>query len=141
MIYDWLKMALISGAICLFGAGEAQAQAQAAVTHQQFIDANTRPIGEVNVAGESLRATAVSAAMSPKQRYEASCAFCHDTGTAGSPKLGAKAAWSPRLAQGTDTLVKHAISGIGTMPAKGMCPSCSDDEIAAAVHYMIDQVQ
>jgi cytochrome c5 len=77
--------------------------------------------------------------MSGKDRYAASCGFCHDTGAAGSPKLGNKAAWAPRIAQGEDVLVKAAINGIGAMPAKGMCPSCSDAEIKGAVEYMISQ--
>jgi cytochrome c5 len=138
VIYDVLKMALMSGAICLFGLGNANAQE---LSRQQIINMNTMPMGEVNVAGESSRGAAIGGMMSPKQRYEASCAFCHDTGTAGSPKIGVKSVWAPRLAQGMDILIKHAIEGIGTMPPKGMCPNCSDEEIAAAVQYMIDQSQ
>jgi cytochrome c5 len=130
-------MAIIGAAICIFGMGNANAQT---LTRQQIIDMNTRPAGEVNVAGESSRGATMAATMSPKQRYEASCAFCHDTGTAGSPKIGIKSVWEPRLAkQGMEGLIHNAINGIGTMPPKGMCPSCSDEEIADAVKYMIDQ--
>lgn len=68
--------------------------------------------------------------------YSAACAACHTTGAAGAPKLGDKAQWASRLTQGFDTLVKHAINGIGAMPAKGGNPKLDDIEVARAVAYM-----
>lgn len=74
-----------------------------------------------------------------KKTYEAVCVACHGAGVGGAPKLGDKSAWGPRIAQGKDTLYKHAIQGFqgkaGMMPAKGGS-SASDDEIKAAVDYM-----
>ena len=64
---------------------------------------------------------------------------CHATGAAGAPKVGDKAAWAPRISQGMATLVKHSIQGFNAMPPKGMCMDCSDDEIKAAVEYMVGQ--
>ena len=61
------------------------------------------------------------------------CAMCHATGMMNSPKIGDAAQWEPRIAQGYETLVKHAIEGIRTMPAKGGNPALTDGEIAAAV--------
>ncbi|MFN3586728.1 MAG: c-type cytochrome [Moraxellaceae bacterium] len=69
--------------------------------------------------------------------YNASCAGCHASGAAGAPKVGDKAAWSKRIAQGKPTLYKHALQGFNAMPPKGMCMTCSDDEIKAAVDFMI----
>ena len=69
--------------------------------------------------------------------YSKTCAACHATGVAGAPALGNKAAWKARIALGSDTLVKHAISGIRAMPPKGGCTSCTDDDIKAAVAYMV----
>ena len=58
----------------------------------------------------------------------------------GAPKLGDKADWQPRLAQGKDTLYKHAIGGFtgakGMMPPKGGNASLSDAQVHAAVDYM-----
>ena len=75
--------------------------------------------------------------------YEANCKACHGAGIAGAPKLGDKAAWADRIAQGMDTLDKNAINGFtgktGTMPAKGGNASLSDAEVKAAVQYMVDQ--
>lgn len=71
--------------------------------------------------------------------YTAFCAACHDSGAAGAPKSGDSAAWSPRIAQGYDTLVSHAIQGIRGMPAKGGNPALDDVEVARAVAYMANK--
>lgn len=68
--------------------------------------------------------------------YTATCAACHDSGMAGAPKTGDNAGWSIRLAQGYDTLLKHAIDGIRAMPAKGGNPDLDDIEVARAVVFM-----
>ena len=61
----------------------------------------------------------------------------------GAPKPGDKADWGPRIAQGKDTLYKHALEGFkgakGEMPAHGGFPNLSDEEVKAAVDYMADQ--
>lgn len=71
--------------------------------------------------------------------YNASCSACHGTGAAGAPKLGDKTAWQPRLTQGQATLYEHAIKGLRAMPARGACTNCSDDELKAAVDYLVDK--
>ncbi|SMP64412.1 c-type cytochrome [Noviherbaspirillum suwonense] len=68
--------------------------------------------------------------------YKAVCAACHTTGAAGAPKVGDAAAWAPRIGQGYDTLVKHAVEGIRAMPAKGGNPDLDDIEVARAVVVM-----
>jgi cytochrome c5 len=71
------------------------------------------------------------------------CAMCHAAGVAGAPKPGDKADWGPRIAQGTDLLYKHAIEGFtgakGMMPARGGSATLKDDEVKAAVDYMVAQ--
>ena len=71
--------------------------------------------------------------------YKQACAACHATGAAGSPKLGDKAVWGPRIAQGNDALYNSAIKGKGAMPPKGGRMDLSDDVIKAAVDYMVAQ--
>jgi cytochrome c5 len=71
--------------------------------------------------------------------FTAVCSACHATGAAGAPKIGDAAAWGPRIAQGYDTLVKHAIEGIRAMPAKGGNPDLDDVEVARAVVYMANK--
>ncbi|HJW25004.1 MAG TPA: c-type cytochrome [Rhodocyclaceae bacterium] len=65
------------------------------------------------------------------------CSACHNTGAAGAPKAGDKAAWAPRLAQGTETLYKSALGGKGAMPPKGGASNLSDDEVKAAVDFLV----
>ena len=66
---------------------------------------------------------------------------CHGAGVAGAPKIGDKADWGPRIAQGKDTLYTHATQGFtgkkGTMPPKGGAANLSDEEVKAAVDYMV----
>ena len=104
-----------------------------------------KPIGSVCVEGQPCEGVAAPFAAAPAAGgaaragdvvYNASCAACHGTGAAGAPKVGDKGAWGPRIAQGKPTLYQHAIAGIRGMPPKGMCMTCSDDEIKAAVDYM-----
>ncbi len=103
-----------------------------------------KAVGKVCVEGkecEGVQAAAAAGAAAGAPRagdavYNASCAGCHGTGAAGAPKVGDKGAWGPRIAKGKPTLYKHAISGFNAMPPKGMCMTCSDDEIKAAVDFM-----
>ena len=82
--------------------------------------------------------TAVASNQTPGQKiYNTNCVVCHAAGVAGAPKLGDKAAWAPRLAKGMDTLLSHVIKGFNAMPPKGTCAACSDDELKAAIEYMV----
>ena len=78
-----------------------------------------------------------------KSVYGKTCALCHGAGVAGAPKPGDKADWGPRIAQGKETLYKHAIEGYtgskGMMPARGGGTALTDDEVKAAVDFMADQ--
>jgi cytochrome c5 len=66
---------------------------------------------------------------------------CHAAGVAGAPKTGDKSAWTPRIAQGANVLYDHALKGFqgkaGVMPAKGGNTALSDDDVKAAVDYMV----
>ena len=78
-----------------------------------------------------------------KKVYDSACFACHAAGVAGAPKLGDKANWGPRIAQGNDTLYTHAIKGYqgkaGMMPPKGGNMSLSDDDVKAGVDYMVSK--
>ncbi|MEH3085601.1 MAG: c-type cytochrome [Xylophilus ampelinus] len=69
--------------------------------------------------------------------YKQTCAVCHAAGVAGAPKLGDKAAWAPRIAQGVDHITQLAMKGIGAMPPKGGS-NASDADFRAAVEYMVN---
>lgn len=131
---SWIAVA---GAIAFAGAFQAFAVTQ---QEQELID-RIRPVGEVCIQGKSNCAAPVAAASSGPRSgadvYGTSCIACHGTGAAGAPKMGVAADWAPRIAQGEETLVSHAINGIRGMPPKGTCMTCSDEEIKLAVEHMV----
>ncbi|MFQ5761347.1 MAG: c-type cytochrome [Acidiferrobacterales bacterium] len=105
------------------------------------------PVGELvttGSAGSTEGTTQVAtAAVDGKATYDTTCAVCHAAGVAGAPKLGDKAGWAPRIAQGVDTLYKNAIDGfqgtVGFMPAKGGNANLSDDAVKAAVDHLVEE--
>ena len=71
--------------------------------------------------------------------YNKACLACHSTGAANAPKVGDKAAWEPRLAQGMAGLLNSSISGKGAMPPKGGIQSLTEAEISAAIQFMLNK--
>lgn len=81
-----------------------------------------------------------------KKTYDSICFACHAQGLAGAPKLGDKDGWIARIAQGNDTLYSNAINGYtgasgSMMPAKGGNAALADDDVKAAVDYMVAESQ
>lgn len=66
------------------------------------------------------------------------CVRCHQAGTANAPKVGDKAAWTPRLQRGIDALLLSAIRGHGGMPPRGGVAELTDMEMRGAILYMFD---
>ena len=123
---------------------------------EEIVIENIKPVGEVYIEGKSApkspsaaasaasgaattTAAAPAEAKSGEQIYNASCVACHASGAAGAPKLGDTAAWAPRISAGMSTLVTNAIKGLNAMPPKGLCMSCSDEDIKASVEYMVSK--
>ena len=77
--------------------------------------------------------------------YNQACMACHAQGVAGAPKLGDAEAWAPRIEKGKDALYQNSINGFqgetGMMPPKGGFANLSDEEVKAAVDYMVEQAQ
>jgi cytochrome c5 len=76
-----------------------------------------------------------------KAIYEGYCSGCHENGAGGAPKYGDTSAWDAVMKKGVEKVDDNAIHGFNSMPAKGTCLSCSDDEIKQAVDYMIKSTQ
>ncbi|HEY9199477.1 MAG TPA: c-type cytochrome [Gammaproteobacteria bacterium] len=121
------------------------AMAPAADAGQAMPDASDPAAAAAIAPAAGGEATAEADLALGRSIYEGKCKACHATGAAGSPKLDDKANWAPRIAQGMDTLVKHAIEGfkgsVGFMPPKGGFATLTDDEVKAAVAYMVSQAQ
>ena len=118
-----LSLALLSAC------GQKESAAPAAAPAPVAAPAPAAPVVAENTVGKSV--------------FGKVCAMCHAVGAAGAPKPGDKADWGPRIAQGNDILYKHAIEGFsgakGLMPARGANAALTDDEVKAAVNYMVDQ--
>lgn len=121
---------------------------------QAEIVARLQPVGRVVPAGaEELaaaarpaRAAAPAAPRTGNAVFQQACSACHAAAAPdvlGAPKIDDAAAWAPRIAQGMAVLRQNAIDGVqgdsGAMPARGGCLDCSDDEIVAAIEYMVEQ--
>ncbi|QDW66780.1 c-type cytochrome [Luteimonas granuli] len=110
--------------------------------------------GDTGAAAQAAAAAAAAASAASQVAYGGTldgsviygnlCAGCHTAGVAGAPKLE-RAAWTARLAQGADTLHRHAIDGYtgstGFMPAKGGNPALSDEQVIATVDWMVENLQ
>ncbi len=134
VVFSFLAVLLAAGA---YAADLTDAQRAA-------IEERIKPAGESCLEGDNTcGAPAVAAASagprSGEEVYNTACMACHSTGAAGAPKVGDAAAWADRIAKGSEVLYVSGVEGVaGTgMMAKGGCMSCSDEEIHAAVDYMV----
>ena len=91
-----------------------------------------------SVVASILIATSGAQAADGQAVYDQNCGACHNNI---APKLGDKAAWAPRIKQGTDALVANVIKGKGMMPARGGHANLSDADIKAAVTYIESKSQ
>ncbi len=110
------------------------------------IDQNIAPFAHLAVAGHdnsalavpiaSKSATAADIPATGEQAFTQVCSACHALGINGAPKMGDRAAWGPRIAQGKQALYAHAIDGKGNMPARGGT-TWPDAVIRMTVDYMV----
>ena len=157
MLLVGIFVGIIVGVILLgdlVGDGEG---AEVGAAHS-MIEQRIQPLGQVAVAGDpapaspapiavaavpAVAAGPASAAMAGSAVYEQACALCHvPPGLAGAPAFGDAANWAPRIAQGPDILAEHVINGYqgttGIMPPKGGRVDLSDEDVLAAMQYMLD---
>ena len=103
-----------------------------------------KPVGEVCVAGQECAGVAAAASAaggggrSGDDIIAKHCGACHGTGVLGAPKIGDAADWKARAAErgGVSALLKSAQGGRNSMPPKGTCADCTDDELLGAIHKM-----
>ncbi|WP_329742249.1 c-type cytochrome [Dyella sp. A6] len=152
-----LTLVLIATAITIYDHEPAETNPDTA----KAAAARLAPAGDVyagntgRAAMEAAQAAAAKAAASQvayggttdgKTIYNHLCHTCHTAGLLGAPKLGDKAAWAPRIAEGLDTLIKHATDGYtgpdgNHMPAKGGNPALTEAQIKAAVTWIVSQAK
>lgn len=116
------------------------------------VEERLRPVGTeiigdepvVAAAADNGEATQVAAADDGaigQQITTQACAACHASGLMESPRIGSARDWAPRIEQGMETLYANAINGINMMPARGGNPRLTDEEVKAAVDYMVAGAQ
>ena len=98
-----------------------------------------KPAEKTEAAPADAKQDASSAKVDGKAVFEANCKMCHGGTIPGAPVVGKNDDWAPRIKQGKDTVYKHALEGFNTMPAKGGNAGLSDDEVKAAVNYMVNE--
>ncbi|MDE0309956.1 MAG: c-type cytochrome [Acidiferrobacterales bacterium] len=160
-----LTLVLITLGVVIGGSMDDKLQAQTEEYTQRVIAQRTQPIGDLNV-GEiadegvsvAMAASADTAASSMNSGdseasaghpgeavYKQYCYVCHDVGLTGSPKPGDAENWAPRIEKGIATLYDSAINGFqgqrGIMPPKGGVSMLSDEDVQAAVDYLVELVQ
>jgi cytochrome c5 len=130
-------LALLAASGQVFAADAQQKQDDAIVER-------IKPVAQVCIAGEECKgvgAVAVAAAgpaMTGDEVIAKYCGACHTSGVLGAPKIGDSADWKKRASEqgGLDGILAKAISGINSMPPKGTCATCSDDELKGAIKKM-----
>ena len=100
-----------------------------------------QPVARVEIQSQPVVSAASGNPRDGLAVYNTVCMVCHATGVAGAPKTGDKAAWAPRIAQGAATLLKSVVNGKGAMPPKGGGSDLSDNEVKAAVEYLMAQLK
>jgi cytochrome c5 len=110
---------------------------------ESAVDATKSLAGQVreDVTGGVIDSLDPAQVATGKTIYSKNCMACHSAGVAGAPGISDAVAWEPRIAQGMDTLNDHAVNGFtgshGVMPPRGGFATLNDDEVEAAVAYMV----
>jgi cytochrome c5 len=134
-----VKLSLLVLGISVAGTVVAQSARNAQIAER------LSPVGQVCLAGEACAssgaapamAAAASGAFNASTTYDQYCAMCHNTGMANAPRKDDATHWDARIAEVSfATVVANAIAGVGAMPARGMCATCSDEDIASLVEYL-----
>lgn len=75
-----------------------------------------------------------------KQIYMEACLLCHQDGKMAAPIIGDSANWYMRLKDsGLTGMYRHAINGFNSMPVKGACVMCSDNDVISSVDYILNK--
>ncbi|MDP3516074.1 MAG: c-type cytochrome [Pseudohongiella sp.] len=146
MLSKGMQSRVIKIGLMIVGLSVAGAALAQSVRDQQIAE-RLMPVGSVCLAGESCAsgggaaapamAQAATAAFSAQGTYEQYCAMCHNTGMANAPRRDDAAHWTARVAEvGLATIINNAITGINAMPPRGMCATCTDEQVGEVVQYL-----
>ena len=118
---------------------------EAALESDGYVEVVEMEFTEVEEPAQPPAAEGAAPADPGKVTYDDACGLCHDSGAAGAPKTGDVEAWAPRIAQGMEVVNDNAVNGFqgpaGIMPPKGGRTDLNDDDVRAAVAYMVANSQ
>ena len=116
---------------------------QGALVPAVFVSLMLAACGQKSADGNSATPAAAPAAVAVtsadpaiQKIFDTTCKSCHGVPASGAPQAGDSKAWAPRVAQGKDALIDHAINGFKGMPPMGMCPQCSEKDFTALIEMM-----
>ncbi|WP_460137681.1 c-type cytochrome [Pseudomonas sp. S1_E04] len=130
--------------LALTGCGQ-KAEPPISKASSDAIAERLEPAGKVCVQGQECKGMDVAVAAggaggakTPDDIIAKHCNACHGSGVLGAPKIGDTAAWKERADHqgGLDGILAKAITGINSMPPKGTCADCSDDDLKGAIQKM-----
>lgn len=132
------------GQVCLAGqscVGTSGNTAGSSSTAAAVVETVVEAVEEVADTAVAAAATVAAAGsdFDAAGTYQMNCFACHGTGAAGAPQPGDSDAWEERMAKGMDAVMANVINGVNAMPARGICMSCSDEDLRAVVDYMLAQ--
>ena len=111
---------------------------------EKAVEKRISQVGKVCVEGQECASTSTSISPSTslvrtgEEVYDSACKTCHAIGLAGAPKFGDRISWGERANEDLGHLVETVTNGLGGMPPMGMCMDCSQEELSAAVKYILD---
>lgn len=137
----------LAGQACVGTVAGAMTEASVADAAEPALEAAAAAVAEIaeEAAAEPaadaapMEVAAAASEFDAAGAYQMSCNACHGTGAAGAPMLGDAEAWEARMEKGMEALMSNVINGVGAMPARGICMTCSDDDLQAIVNYMLAQ--
>lgn len=125
----------LAGQACVGTVAGAMTEASVADAAEPAIEVAAEPAADA----ASMEVSAAASEFDAAGAYQMSCNACHGTGAAGAPMLGDAGAWEARMEKGMDALMSNVINGVGAMPARGICMTCSDGDLQDIVNYMLAQ--
>ncbi len=125
----------LAGQACVGTVAGAMTEASVADAAEPAIEVAAEPAADA----ASMEVSAAVSEFDAAGAYQMSCNACHGTGAAGAPMLGDAGAWEARMEKGMDALMSNVINGVGAMPARGICMTCSDGDLQDIVNYMLAQ--
>jgi cytochrome c5 len=100
-------------------------------------DEGVAALAEAQAAAAPAPAQSAAAEVNGEEVYNGLCMTCHAAGVADAPITGSDQMAQRLSEKGIDTLVTNAINGLNVMPPRGGNPGLTDEQIRAAVDFML----